>query len=297
MHLLITAIVLLLSVPQAPASYRAEIEKYRRDRITELTAPDGWLAVRGLFWLHDGANTAGSDPASEIKLPPRTAKRVGVFTIANGQMTFAADASAHVTSDGKPVTTVTLGRGGAASITTDGVVISAIRRGDKVGLRMWDPESSNRTGFKGLKYFPLSSAYRLQAKFTAYEKLKPVQVPNVLGQVVTMESPGFVEFTIKGQSYRLEPVYETAKHDDLFFIFKDLTSKTDTYEAGRFLHTPVPQNGVADLDFNRAYNPPCAFTEFATCPLPIKENQLAVRIPAGELRYHLPSVVRPTSLE
>src|SRR5436190_15256754 len=102
MQLFIAAIVLLLAAPQTPAGYRAEIEKYRHDRITELTAPDGWLAVRGLFWLHDGANNAGSDPSSEIKLPSRTAKRLGVFTIANGQSTFAADASARVTSDGKP---------------------------------------------------------------------------------------------------------------------------------------------------------------------------------------------------
>ena len=277
----------LVFAATGPAEYRAEIEKHRAARVAELLAPDGWLAVRGLFWLHDGANTAGSDPASEIKLPPRTAKRVGTFTIANGQTTFTADANARVTSDGKPVTTVTLGRGGAASIASDGVVISAIRRGDKVGLRMWDPDSSNRTGFKGLKYFPLSSAYRLRAKYTAYDKLKPVQVPNVLGQLVTMDSPGFVEFAIKGRSYRLEPVYETSRHEDLFFIFKDLTSKKETYEAGRFLHTPLPRDGVVDLDFNRAYNPPCAFTDFATCPLPVKENQLAVAIRAGELRFHL----------
>ena len=290
--LLVFALGLMLGIP-GPAEYRAEIEKYRHDRIVELTAPDGWLAVRGLFWLHEGANTAGSDPASEIKLPPRTAKRVGVFTLANGQTTFTADSSAQVTAGGKPVTTMTLARGGPASISTDGVVIAAIRRGDKVGLRMWDPESPNRTGFKGLKYFPLSSAYRFRGKFTAYDKLKPVPVPNVLGQIVTMESPGFVEFAIKDKSYRLEPVYETSRHEDLFFIFKDLTSKAETYEAGRFLHTPVPKDGVVDLDFNRAYNPPCAFTEFATCPLPIKENQLQVRIQAGELRHH--SSILPTS--
>jgi uncharacterized protein (DUF1684 family) len=103
-----------------------------------------------------------------------------------------------------------------------------------------------------------------------------------------MESPGYVEFALSGKSYRLEPVYETSKREDLFFIFKDLTSRKETYEAGRFLHTPLPSAGVVDLDFNRAYNPPCAFTAFATCPLPIKENQLQVRIPAGELRHRQP---------
>ena len=111
MRLLITAIVLLLAAPQTPASYRAEIDEYRAARVAELTAPDGWLAVRGLFWLHEGANTAGSDPASEIRLPPRTAKRLGVFTLAGGQISFAADPAASVTAGGKPITTITFSRG------------------------------------------------------------------------------------------------------------------------------------------------------------------------------------------
>jgi uncharacterized protein (DUF1684 family) len=112
-----------------------------------------------------------------------------------------------------------------------------------------------------------------------------VPVPNIIGMLVPMESPGYVTFTLKGKQYRLEPVYETPKHEDLFFIFKDLTSGRETYGAGRFLHTPLPKNGIVDLDFNRAYNPPCAFTAYATCPLPTKENQLNVAIRAGELNY------------
>ena len=291
MRLLVVAVALLGLSAQAPG-YRAEIEKYRAARLAELTGPDGWLAVRGLFWLHDGANTAGSDPASEIRLPARAAKRLGVFTLTAGQVSFTAEPGASVTADGKEVTTVTFARGADSSIATDGLSLGVIRRADKIGLRMRDPQSPNRTGFKGLKYFPVNPAYRIKAAFTPYDKLKPVPVPNVLGQLVSMESPGYVEFTIKGKTYRLEPVYETSRHEDLFFIFKDLTSKTDTYEAGRFLHTPLPRDGIVDLDFNRAYNPPCAFTEFATCPLPIKDNQLNVRIPAGELRFHLPAPAR-----
>src|SRR5262249_43008426 len=221
----IGALAIVALLPQPAADYRAEIEKSRRDRIAELTASDGWLAVRGLFWLHEGTNTAGSDPASDVRLPARTAKRVGVFTLANGQVTFAADSGATITAAGKPVSAFTFTRGGESTITTERVVIAAIRRGDKVGLRMWDPEHSNRTGFKGLTYFPLAPAYRFRAKFTAYEKLKPVPVPNVLGQIVTMESPGYVEFSILDRPFRLEPVYETSTHEDLFFIFKDLTSR------------------------------------------------------------------------
>jgi uncharacterized protein (DUF1684 family) len=287
MRALILILAFVAAAPDTPAQYRAAIDKYRHDRVVELTARDGWLAVRGLFWLHDGANTAGSDPASEIKLPPRIAKHFGLFTLANGQVTFTADPAATVTAGGKPVTTVTLARGGESTLVSDEMTISMIRRADKIGLRMWDPQSPHRTGFKGLGYFPLTAAYRFRAKFTSYDKAKSVPVPNVLGQIVPMESPGYVEFAIKGKTYRLEPVYETSKHEDLFFIFKDLSSRTETYEAGRFLHTPLPKDGLVDLDFNRAYNPPCAFTEFATCPLPVKENQLAVRIPAGELRFHL----------
>ena len=281
----LTLAILLAIAAETGGSYRTEIEKYRHDRIAELTAPDGWLAVRGLFWLREGENTAGSAPSNDIKLPARTATRVGVFHVRQGGVSFDADPTAVVTARGDRVRAASFTRE-ETTIETSGVAIAVIRRGDKIGLRMWDPESPNRTRFPGLEYFPLNPAYRLRAKFVAYDKLKRVQVPNVLGQLVTMESPGFVEFTIKGATYKLEPVYETEKHEDLFFIFKDLTSRTETYEAGRFLHTPVPKGGTVDLDFNRAYNPPCAFTEFATCPLPIKENQLPVRVPAGELRYH-----------
>ena len=282
------ALILTLAIATAvspPASYRAEIEKYRQDRLTELTASDGWLAVRGLFWLREGDNTAGSDPSNDVRLPARTAKRVGVFRVVDGAVSFDADPAAVVTARGNRINAATFTRE-ESTIETSGVTIALIRRGEKTGLRMWDPESPHRTEFHGLKYFPLNPAYRLSAKFVPYDALKPVKVPNVLGQLVTMQSPGYVEFAVGGTPYRLEPVYETPKHEDLFFIFNDLTSKTDTYEAGRFLHTPLPKDGVVDLDFNRAYNPPCAFTEFATCPLPIKENQLPIRIPAGELRYH-----------
>ena len=290
MRLLVVAVAVVGLSAQAPA-YRTALDKYRHDRLEELTAPNGWLAVRGLFWLHQGANTAGSDPSSEIRLPSRAPGRLGVFTLEERAVSFTADPVAVVTSAGKPVSSLILDpRGGEQSaIVAAGVSLFVIRRGDKVGLRMLDPESPQRKGFAGLKYFPLNAAYHVQAAFTPYDKPKQVPVPNVLGQLVSMESPGYVEFTIKGQSYRLEPVYETPRHEDLFFIFKDLTSKTETYEAGRFLHAPLPQNGIVDLDFNRAYNPPCAFTEFATCPLPIKDNQLNVRIPAGELRFHLPA--------
>jgi uncharacterized protein (DUF1684 family) len=265
MRVLILALTLLTAAADVSPAYKAEIARYRKDRVAELTAPDGWLAVRGLFWLHDGDNSAGSDPAADVKLPPRTPKRIGVFTLEAGHVTFAAAPGAGVTAAGKPVDAFAFDerKGEASAIAVNGVTLFVIRRADKIGLRMLDPESEARRHFTGLTYFPLDPAYRVKARFVAYDKPRTVQVPNVLGQLVPMESPGRVEFTLGGKPYSLEPVYETPKHDNLFFIFRDLTSRTETYEAGRFLHTPVPVNGVVDLDFNRAYNPPCAFTEFA----------------------------------
>ncbi|HYT68295.1 MAG TPA: DUF1684 domain-containing protein [Vicinamibacterales bacterium] len=287
-------VLLLLAILGAidpPAvSYRAEIEKSRRERVAELTAPNGWLAVQGLFWLHQGGNTAGSDPGSEIHLPARAPRRLGVFTVVERLVTFVADPQAQATVAGKPVTSYTFEphRGESSAISFNGMTLFVIERGDRLGLRMLDPESAARKNFRGLKYFPLDPRYHFRATFVPYAKLKEVPVLNVLGQLAPMESPGYVEFVLNGRKYRLEPVYETSKHEDLFFILKDLTSRTETYEAGRYLHTPLPAGGIVDLDFNRAYNPPCAFTAFATCPLPPKENQLQVAIRAGELRYHAP---------
>ena len=286
----IAAFALTLTGAQTSA-YRAEIEQYRRQRLAELIAPNGWLAVQGLFWLREGANTAGSDPASDIKLPARAPRRLGVFTLTGGNVRFAPDPAAHVQVAGEHAAgAVALGTGEANAVVSARISLFLIRRGDRIALRMLDPDSRARRTFTGLRYFPLDPAYRLQARFTPYPAAKTVPVANVLGQLVPMESPGYVEFTLHGRSWRLEPVYETSRREDLFFVFKDLTSRTDTYEAGRYLHAPLPKNGVVDLDFNRAYNPPCAFTAFATCPLPTKENQLAVAIRAGELRYQAPAV-------
>jgi uncharacterized protein (DUF1684 family) len=290
MRALTLVVVLLTAAADVSPAYKAEIEKYRKNRVAELTAPNGWLAVQGLFWLHEGVNSVGSDPAAAIRLPARTPKKVGVVTLKDKTVSFTSEAGAGVTAAGRPIDTFVFDprKGEESAVTVNGVTLFVIRRGDKVGLRMLDPESDARRGFHGLQYFPLDLRYRVKAKFVAYDQMKHVGVPNVLGQVVDMESPGRVEFAIGGKPYSLEPVYETPKHADLFFIFKDLTSRNETYGAGRFLHTSLPKDGVVDLDFNRAYNPPCAFTDFATCPLPVKENQLPVRIPAGELRWEHP---------
>ena len=211
-----------------------------------------------------------------------------MFELANGQVTFTAEPGVTVTSAGAPVRQATLDpRGGdKAALAIGDLRMFLIRREDRYAIRLRDLQSAMRRGFTGLTYYPLSETYRVDATFTAYPEPRKIRIPNVLGQNPEMVSPGVVTFTLNGQAIRLEPVYETDEKKDLFFIFKDATSRDTTYPAGRFLHSPLPQNGHATIDFNLAYNPPCAFTDFATCPLPPKQNQLAIRIEAGEKAYH-----------
>jgi len=283
--------VMLATVGLAAAvqdgDYRSTIEKGRAARVLELTAANGWLAVAGLFWLDEGGNAAGSDASNPIRLPPGAPARLGTFQLTKGHVRFVAAPGVGATAQGQPASTFEFDpeKGEKSSIAADDLILFIIKRGDRLGVRLLDPKTISRTNFKGLRYFPLRTAYRVQGKFVPYSTAKLVPVPNVLGMTVPMESPGYVLFRLHGRQYRLEPVYETPKHEDLFFIFKDLTSRSDTYPAGRFLHTPLPVDGRVTIDFNNAYNPPCAFTAFATCPLPTKANQLPVRIEAGELRY------------
>jgi len=160
-----------------------------------------------------------------------------------------------------------------------------IKRGDRIGVRVRDPKSPVRTGFKGLEYFAADPAYKVTAEFVPYEKPRKMPVPTVIGTVEEMDAPGRVRFVIAGKELWLDPVVEDPKEPSLFFIFKDETSGRETYPAGRFLYADMPKDGKVVLDFNKAYNPPCAFTPYATCPLPPKRNALPVRIEAGEKKY------------
>jgi uncharacterized protein (DUF1684 family) len=284
------------SLAQAPhvsnahdkASHRAEIAKFQAGRLAELTADDGWLTVTGLFWLKPGANVAGTAPGSDILLPPGAPAKLGVFTLADGRVTFRADPAAHVTSRGKSVgaEAIDAPTDDPSALAVGDLRMFVIQREDRFGVRLRDLRSAARASFTGLHFYPVRPAYRVTARFVPYNPAKQVAVPNVLGQTPVMTSPGYVTFTLAGRPWRLETVYEDDDEKDLFIIFKDQTSRDTTYPAGRFLHAPLPVNGQVTLDFNKAYNPPCAFTDFATCPLPVRQNQLALRIEAGELAYH-----------
>jgi len=181
---------------------------------------------------------------------------------------------------------------GAIAIETDKTVLEhgslqmvVIRRGQRVGLRVRDRDSAPRRAFKGLEYFPIQESRRVRARFEAFDPPQRVPIVNVLGDQNDMISPGRLVFELDGVTHSLDALYETEEKKDLFIILRDRTSGESTYPAGRYMHVPLPVKGETEIDFNRAYNPPCAFTEFATCPLPPKQNWLRVKIEAGEKAF------------
>jgi uncharacterized protein len=258
-----------------PASdaYRAQIEEWRRQREAALKADGGWLTVTGLFWLHEGANSFGSASSNDIVLPADPALSDGAFVLSNGKVSFSMGGQTRELqpdSSGKP-----------DAVTIGSLTMFAIQRGGKFGIRLKDNNSRLRKEFTGLHYFPVDPGYRIATRLVPDARKIPIL--NILGQVEDTPSPGYVEFELHGQKLRLTPVEESP--NELFFIFRDLTAGKETYGSGRFLDAELGKDGEVVLDFNKAYNPPCAFTPYATCPLPPKENKLAVRIEAGELKY------------
>jgi hypothetical protein len=259
----------------ADPGYFDEIATWRADRETKLRAPEGWLAVAGLFWLHEGDNVVGSDPLSDIVLPPGAAKRAGTMSFHEGVVRFE---NAIVKSDAA----------GAGDVLHVGsVAMTIIVRGGRTAVRLRDPDAATRRDFTGCKWFGPAEGWRVVAKWVAYPAPRTIAITNILGMTSEEPSPGYAEFTLQGQKLRLDPIVEDdgTGHDHLFFMFKDQTSGHTTYGAGRFLYAAMPEDGKVDLDFNKAENPPCAFTAFATCPLPPRRNALPIAIEAGEKMY------------
>jgi uncharacterized protein (DUF1684 family) len=205
-----------------------------------------------------------------------------------GVVTLDAKPEAGITSEGKGVTTLVLrsdADGKPTLLRLGSLKLFVIKRGEKLGLRVKDKNHKARANFTGLSYFPLDTAFRIDAKFEAYDPPRTIPIANVLGMVDNMTSPGRLVFELKGKSYRLDPVLERGSKQ-LFIIFGDKTTGKETYGAGRYLYADPPgADGKVILDFNKAHNPSCAFTKFATCPLPPRQNRLAVRIEAGEKKY------------
>jgi len=296
-----------------PNAYAKEIEQWHQERWKELNGESGWLTLVGLFWLKDGINKCGSDPTQDITLPKeKIPPQLAEFLLEKDKV-FFGPVDREIKIDGQPVSTVMevlainrpLGplreppppslmkyeprlelKPDADSkptiLTFRSLTFQIIKRGDKLGLRVKDSQNPDRLNFKGTEFYPTDVNWRIDARFEPYNPPKPMPITNVLGMESAEASPGAVKFEVGGQEYRLDAVTEK-NEPRLFMIMADKTSGKETYPAGRYLYVDPPDaSGRVVIDFNKAFSPPCAFTRFATCPLPPRQNRLPIAIVAGE---------------
>lgn len=279
-------LVMGLGLVLQTSDYRSEIRAFREAREAEIVGPTGWAALVGLHWLSAGTYTIGADPASTILLAsPSAPARLGVLTV--GATHASLDVADDVTAlmEGRSVRAAELRPGTAPDhgVQVGDLTMVVIRRSGRLALRVWDRTAPERRGFRGLKWHPIDPDWRIEARYVPLEDAPRVKIMTVLNELVEMRHPGYVEFTIGERTYRLLALLESDNAKELFIMFRDDTSGKTTYAAGRYLYTPLPVDGRVVLDFNKAKNPPCVFTEFATCPLPPPRNRLTIKVEAGEL--------------
>lgn len=277
------------------AAWRQQLNAWRSQREHELSAPDSWLTLVGLEWLKPGVNSFGSAADNQIRIRAQAPPHVGLLTVSGSTVQLLSPPGGFppdLQIDGKPAREGSLSADDArpSTLTWHGITMVVLPRGGRFALRIKDADSPTRTEFHGLHWYPPDPAYRVTARWVPYKPPQIERIATVVGTTLDMTAPGAAEFLLKGKVYILEPVIEGGEKDKLFFILRDTTSQTTTYEAARFLHTGLPSKGLTQpgtltLDFNELYNPPCAYTPYATCPLPPDKNRLPVAIEAGEQRY------------
>jgi uncharacterized protein len=292
--LFVAAAILGVATVQATDidSYKHSIEQWQAGRVERLTAPDGWLSLIGLEWLKDGANRVGSAADNDIVLSAGPA-HLGVVTLArDGGMRIVLDKDSGATIDGKAVTEAALVddlHAGADTAPTKVAFGSAsfyvIDRDGRKGLRVKDTQAPTRQHFLGIDAFPIDPSWRIEATWVPAQPGETLEVGSAIGTIDKYPVPGKLEFTRDGKRFEILPVIEVPGDAQYFIVFADRTSGKETYGAARFLYIDPPKDGKVVLDFNKAYNPPCAFTPFATCPLAPPENRLDLRVTAGEKNY------------
>lgn len=274
-----------------PAAHRREVEVWQKARDARLRSDSGWLTLVALYWLHPGVNRFGAAADNDLVLPAGAPAHAGTLRVDAGKVTVELAAGVAASVGGQAVTSsraLKSDAGGAeADVLTLGLMtVQIIERQGRLAARVKDKNSAVLRAFKGMTYFPIDPAYRVVARFTPHARPQAISVPSVLGHAEDLPSPGTVTFDLGGKTYRLDPVIETPGDTQLFFIFRDQTAGKTTYGAGRFLYADLPRDlskpSPLVLDFNKAYTPPCAFTPYATCPLPPSQNRLATPIQAGE---------------
>jgi Uncharacterized conserved protein len=270
------------------AAYQLEIDNWHKKRIEDLKGENGWLNLAGLFWLNEGINTFGSDENSTLVFPEgKIEKRAGFFLLKQGVVTLEVAPKVSISIDGKPVTRRIVFHPDSAKRTvmeSGSLRWFVIKREDKIGIRLRDLQAKELTEFNGIERYPVNSEWRVVATFEKSDSLKTIPITNVLGQTFNQPSPGTLVFKINSKEYRLDAIDEGG--DELFIIYGDHTNGETTYGAGRYLYVKKPmESSTIVLDFNKGYNPPCAFTAFATCPLPPRQNVLPLSIESGEKNY------------
>ena len=263
--------------------YLVAYNEWKNNRINSLKGSDGWLNLAGLFWLKEGENRFGSESSNDIVFPPVAPCKIGMIIMKEDRIRFIADQDAVVTHEGELIREMDLltdVSGNPTILRMDSLAWFIIKRGNRYGIRLRDYNHPNIKKLDSIPCFPPDLAWKVTATFTPFPQPLTIDVPNVIGLVEESPVPGVLTFLIGEQELKLYPMGDP---DHLFLVFGDKTSGLETYGGGRFLSLDTPdEEGNYSIDFNRAYNPPCAFTPFATCPLPPKENILPIRIAAGE---------------
>lgn len=272
--------------------YLQTINEWHEQRIESLQEEDSWLSLAGLYRIEKGEHAIGSDSTNDIILPERGAPYIGTIVRKEDSLTFFADPEASVTSDGEPISEINLQVQGEHSPTklrhNDFIGYVIERRGDYY-LRLKDTKHPNFSAFDGIDRFPVDRKWSIKATFKRFESPRTITIPDILGESYEDSLYGTLHFTIKDQKYQLAPLGHPDKDEQFFIIFGDETNGKSTYDGGRYLYVDTPnKNNVTYIDFNKAYNPPCVFTDYATCPLPPLQNRLPVAITAGEKNIEIP---------
>jgi len=273
-------------------AYRKEIQDWQSKRLTRLTSDNGWLTLCGLYWLNEGENTFGSDSSNPIIFPAgKTPGTAGSIRLEHGALRMEARPGVEIKCRDSVVTSMALlsdGEGASDPTILNIGTISfyVIKRGDQLGVRVKDKENPARVHFRGLEYFPIDPKWRIEARFERYQPPKIIPIATMIGTTVNDTCPGALVFDLDGRQCRLDAVIETGSENQLFIMLSDETSGKETYGNGRQLYCDLPDSsGKVILDFNKAYNWPCVFTVFATCPIPPRQNHLSFRLEAGEKMY------------
>ena len=283
LFLLLPLLAAVNPVQASSDEYLASVEAWHQGRIERLRGPEGWLSLVGLFRLAEGENRFGSAEDNALRFPDKAPAHAGSIVVRDGTASLVVSEGVTISIDDAPVTQTELRTDAdeAASVMAMGSFrFFVIERSDALLLRVKDREAELIGKFEGIERFPVDPKWNIRARWKPYDPPKSLPFADVLGNVDEVELPGYLEFEVEGQTYTIDP---QPADDELFIIFGDETNGEETYGAGRYIYVPVADaDGIVQLDFNRAYNPPCIFTPFATCPLPPKGNRLPFRVTAGE---------------